>query len=140
MSYTVDPADIVILKWSNVTPRIPGDANEDGVVNVGDLGILAANYGRDLQAQGVPQAQWWGLGDFNEDGMVNVGDLGILAANYGSSGSSFQADYAKVFGTMSDDSSIGEDDDIAGSLCGGLGLPLVAGLLLMGLMLIKLDE
>ncbi|NLE28982.1 MAG: hypothetical protein GX629_04855, partial [Phycisphaerae bacterium] len=140
VSYTVDPADIVILKWSNVTPRIPGDANGDGVVNVGDLGILAANYGRDLQAQGVPQAQWWGLGDFNNDGVVNVGDLGILAANYGSSGSSFQADYAKVFGTMSDDASTDDDDDIAGSLCGGLGLPLVAGLALMGLMLIKLDE
>ncbi|NLE28959.1 MAG: SUMF1/EgtB/PvdO family nonheme iron enzyme, partial [Phycisphaerae bacterium] len=25
--------------------KIPGDANEDGMVNVGDLGILAANYG-----------------------------------------------------------------------------------------------
>jgi T5SS/PEP-CTERM-associated repeat protein len=59
---------------------INGDANYDGVVDVGDLGILAANYGRTGERS-------WALGDFNMDGFVDVGDLGILAANYGSSAS-----------------------------------------------------
>jgi hypothetical protein len=57
-------------------PLIPGDANHDGCVNVGDLGILAGNYGMMSDAT-------WEMGDFNGDGMVNVGDLGILAGNYG---------------------------------------------------------
>jgi hypothetical protein len=53
-----------------------GDANLDGSVDVGDLGILAANYGESSGAT-------WFEGDFNGDGEVDVGDLGILAANYG---------------------------------------------------------
>jgi hypothetical protein len=55
---------------------IPGDANGDGVVDVGDLGILATNYGTTTGAT-------WDRGDFNHDGAVDIGDLGILAANYG---------------------------------------------------------
>jgi len=53
-----------------------GDANADGKVDVGDLGILAANYG-------LAAGATWEKGDFNKDGKVDVGDLGILAANYG---------------------------------------------------------
>jgi hypothetical protein len=128
--------DLFCLPSSSAAP-MPGDANRDNKVDVGDLGILAANYGRNLQSEGVASNLWWSLGDFNEDGKVDVGDLGILAANYGSSGSSFDADYAKVFGTTTDDSST---EDTTSSLCSSLGLPLVAGLLLMGLMLIKLEE
>lgn len=52
-----------------------GDFNADGVVNIGDLGILASNYGQDEMT--------WGTGDTNFDGIVNIGDLGILATNYG---------------------------------------------------------
>ena len=109
---------------------IPGDANFDNKVDVGDLGILAANYGMTSWAT-------WSKGDFNGDSKVDVGDLGILAANYGTgtSGANFEADYAKVFGTATD-----EDEVIDTSLCGGLGFPLVAGLLLMGLMLVKLEQ
>lgn len=44
-------------------------------MDVGDLGILAANYGQSGRS--------WKLADFNGDGMVDVSDLGILAANYG---------------------------------------------------------
>jgi hypothetical protein len=54
---------------------IPGDANGIGGVDVGDLGILAANYGG--------AGKNWALADFNGDAVVNVGDLGILAAHYG---------------------------------------------------------
>lgn len=98
---------------------IPGDANSDGRVDVGDLGILAANYG------GTEKT--WAQGDFNSDGRVDVGDLGILAANYGqgvSGSADFNADYAKVF------SENVQDDDAEGSFCGVLGLPLIAGCLL----------
>jgi hypothetical protein len=54
---------------------IPGDANGDEIVNVGDLGILGANYGQSPRD--------WSQADFNGDLIVNVGDLGILGAHYG---------------------------------------------------------
>jgi len=57
----------------------PGDANNDGVVNVGDLGILAVNWGR----SGTPR---WDQGNFNADTVINVGDLGILALHWGGGG------------------------------------------------------
>jgi len=64
------------------TGTIPGDANESGVVDVVDLGILATHYGE----TGIAAADRWGFGDFSNDGNVDVVDLGILATNYGLSG------------------------------------------------------
>jgi hypothetical protein len=133
---TGSPVEVTITQ-SAASP-IPGDANLDRIVDVGDLGILAANYGKTSGAT-------WSQGDFNDDGAVDVGDLGILAANYGtnSSGADFDADYAKVFGTTTDaDTSTDEttDEDTASSLCSGLGLSLIASLALVGLMLVKLEE
>ncbi|MBN2295283.1 MAG: hypothetical protein JXM70_22825 [Pirellulales bacterium] len=63
--------------WGSPSP-LPGDANQDGLVDVSDLGSLAAHYGIDGD---------FGLaeGDFNSDGIVDVSDLGILASNYGTS-------------------------------------------------------
>ncbi|MFP4355405.1 MAG: PEP-CTERM sorting domain-containing protein [Phycisphaerae bacterium] len=55
---------------------LAGDANLDGQVGIGDLGILAGNYG--ASGSGV-----WGMGDFNNDGNIGIGDLGILAGMYG---------------------------------------------------------
>jgi alpha-amylase len=52
-----------------------GDANLDGVVNGTDFGILAANFGA--------QVNGWDQGDFNYDGVVNGTDFGALAANFG---------------------------------------------------------
>jgi hypothetical protein len=114
---------------------LAGDANKDGMVDVGDLGILAANYGTTGTAA-------WADGDFNGDKAVDVGDLGILAANYGQGSaqtSSFSDDYAKAFGTTvtTDDA---EDKTIDSSMCSSLGLPLTAALALMGLMLVKLED
>lgn len=51
------------------------DANHDGKVNVGDLGIMGTNYGR--------TGMGWEQGDFNQDGIVDVGDLGMLGCRYG---------------------------------------------------------
>jgi hypothetical protein len=105
-------------------------------VDVGDLGILAANYGGSGKS--------WEQGDFNGDTLVDVGDLGVLAAHYGegsanTSQDDFSTDYAKAFGTALDDAD--EDDSVtSSSVCLALGLPLVAGLALMGWMLVKLEE
>jgi hypothetical protein len=52
-----------------------GDANDDGAVDVGDLGILAGQWGQSDVG--------WAGGDFNGDGLVDVGDLGILAGQWG---------------------------------------------------------
>jgi hypothetical protein len=129
-----DKVSVEILAKETHTP---GDANGDGSVDVSDLGILAANYGKTSGAA-------WDLGDFNGDGAVDVSDLGILAANYGrnAGGADFDADYAKVFGTAVDDStaSAKADDGSGNALCGSLGLSLIAGLMLMGLMIVTLDE
>ena len=67
--------DVTPISATDVTP---GDANEDGSVDVSDLGILATNYG-------TTTGMGWGQGDFNEDGAVDVSDLGVLATNYGTS-------------------------------------------------------
>jgi hypothetical protein len=75
---------------------IMGDANLDGYVDVGDLGILAANYG-------MTSGATWLVGDFNGDGAVNVGDLGILTANYDSTGDS-------IIGDFNDDQVLDEND------------------------------
>jgi autotransporter-associated beta strand protein len=51
-----------------------GDANLDGQVAIGDLGIVAANWQQSDRS--------WQHGDFNYDGMVDIADLGILAGNW----------------------------------------------------------
>jgi hypothetical protein len=108
--------------------RIPGDANEDGVVDVGDLGILAANYGQ--------SGKTWTQGDFNGDDKVDVGDLGILAANYGNGTGSaldFNAD-AESLGLSVEADQIETDELKMMNLsdCSLIGLPLMSGLLLAG--------
>jgi hypothetical protein len=118
--------------------QIPGDANTDGKVDVSDLGILAANYGTTAGAT-------WGKGDFNHDGKVDVSDLGILAANYGT-GTGATLDFnkdARALGlTIDGEAASAKADTPATSVlgCGSVGLPLIAGLALMGLMLVKLEE
>src|SRR5205823_4299453 len=46
-----------------------GDSDLDGIVNVADLGNLAANFGATAGAS-------WINGDFDRNGNVNVADLG----------------------------------------------------------------
>src|SRR6266513_3383292 len=49
------------------------DLNNDGTVNVSDLGIMLSNWGKTTK----PPA------DINQDGIVNVSDLGVLLSNWG---------------------------------------------------------
>jgi len=61
-----------------VSPYIPGDANNDGVVDSTDLGILGGSWG---SATGDPKYD--PCADFNSDGVIDSTDLGILGLNWG---------------------------------------------------------
>ncbi len=79
LEHTSLPGDSPVYSYlDNSSPIFNGDANVDGEVGIGDLGILAGNYGTTGSAA-------WSMGDFNGDGEVGIGDLGILAGNYGQS-------------------------------------------------------
>jgi hypothetical protein len=54
---------------------IPGDINGDGLVDVADYNIWAANVGK--------TGATWADGDLNGDGLVDVADYNIWAANVG---------------------------------------------------------
>lgn len=51
-----------------------GDLNLDGQVSIGDLTVLAENFG-------MPGG--WASGDQNGDGLVSIGDLTVLAEHFG---------------------------------------------------------
>lgn len=57
-----------------VTPTLPGDANVDGLVSIGDLTILADHFNG---------SGGWADGDFNGDGSISIGDLTLMADNFG---------------------------------------------------------
>ena len=61
-------------------PRIPGDANHDGVVDFNDLVKLAQHYNGDTDPN-----DYWAGGDFNGDGVVDFQDLVTLAQHYNQS-------------------------------------------------------
>jgi hypothetical protein len=62
-----------IAKWA----CLPGDLNNDGCVDLADLGILLADFG--CTGGNCP-------GDVDGDGDTDLTDLGILLANWGSCG------------------------------------------------------
>lgn len=59
---------------------LPGDINGDGYVNVGDLQILVASWGRTLGEPGYDSRA-----DLDGNHTINVGDLQVLVANWGRS-------------------------------------------------------
>ena len=61
-----------------IQPYRVADGNNDGRVDVADLGILASNFNENPADPGGRAG-----GDFNGDGTVNVTDLGLLATHYG---------------------------------------------------------
>lgn len=72
--------DDLVITALGTASTLPGDANEDGVVDLLDLDILGTNFG-------VTSGAVWGQGDFNGDGGVDLLDLDILGANFGSTAS-----------------------------------------------------
>ena len=67
--------DAIAVIHGLVATAHPGDANNDGRVNVVDLGVLAKYYDT---AGGAT----WEMADFSGEGKVDVVDLGVLAKNY----------------------------------------------------------
>ncbi len=69
----LSPAQIGTLYLSVVAH--PGDANNDGMVNLADLQILGDNW--------QSTTAGWGTADFTGDEAVNLADLQILGDNWG---------------------------------------------------------
>ncbi|MEQ9454678.1 MAG: hypothetical protein RLN76_08840 [Phycisphaeraceae bacterium] len=70
---TLEIDRVAITPMENI---ITGDANGNGVVDLVDLSVLAANFDTTDSA--------WSLGDFSGDGFVDLIDLSLLASNFGS--------------------------------------------------------
>ncbi len=102
----VDSADSALLVI-RILQTFFGDASLDRQVSIGDLTLLAENFGG---------PGGWASGDFTGDGQISIGDLTLLAENFGLPG-------APLAGQG--------DGDSAGLLPAGLqalgdGAPLVA--------------
>ena len=69
------PGPTLTFEVSGAVACNPGDANNDGVVDLLDLDILGRNYGQTGAACGD--------GDFNGDGVVDLLDLDTLGQHYG---------------------------------------------------------
>ena len=54
---------------------VPGDADQDGDVDIEDLSLLASNWDT--------CGKTWSDGDFTNDGCVDIEDLSLLASNWG---------------------------------------------------------
>lgn len=69
----------------HITPMLPrgGDANIDGIVNISDFAMLAANFNTGSAV--------WESGDFTYDNTVNISDFSVLAANFNQTGPSGRA-------------------------------------------------
>ncbi|MEC0243380.1 dockerin type I domain-containing protein [Paenibacillus dokdonensis] len=57
-------------------PGVSGDINMDGKVSIGDLAIIAANYGKNSQSPDWQQAK---KADINGDGVIDLSDLAFVA-------------------------------------------------------------
>ena len=78
--YSVNPENVG--DFSNMPslilrPYLPGDANQDGRVDINDLTIVLTDFGR--------TGQTWNQGDFNGDGRVDINDLTVVLAKFGRS-------------------------------------------------------
>ena len=73
-----DPGYFYLDNVSVMAP-VPGDANNDGKVDINDLTIVLTNFGR--------SGLTWPQGDFNSDGRVDVNDLTIVLSNFGATAS-----------------------------------------------------
>ena len=68
-----DDGTVLLWELAPEPPQLPEDVNQDGIVNILDLVLIASNFG----ATGQNAA------DINGDGMVNIQDLVLVAAAFG---------------------------------------------------------
>ncbi len=71
-----------------INPRLPGDANLDGKVDVNDLTIVLSHFGQ--------TGTTWTQGEFTGSGTVDVNDLTIVLAHYGQTAGSSAGPVAAV--------------------------------------------
>lgn len=69
LQYTVDPADIVVLRKA-----IPGDVTGDGVVDQADVQVIFDNW--------LASPADMSMGDLNGDDVVNLLDLSLVIGNW----------------------------------------------------------
>ncbi|NOU90717.1 hypothetical protein GC102_34060 [Paenibacillus sp. LMG 31460] len=67
----------VSIQITNVIPGIPGDINHDNKVSIGDLAIVAANYGKTSSS---PDWQQVKQADVTGDGEIGLDDLALVAS------------------------------------------------------------
>lgn len=70
------PSSINIEITPETLPGIPGDVNNDGKVSIGDLAMIAANYGKTSESMDWEQIKHM---DVNNDGKIDIVDLGFVA-------------------------------------------------------------
>lgn len=59
-----------------VAPRLPGDADGNGTVDLEDFNVLKTNFG---------QSGAWEQGDFTGDGTIDLNDFNVLKTHFGES-------------------------------------------------------
>jgi uncharacterized protein (TIGR03790 family) len=65
-----------LMTWKQL---LPGDANVDGVVDMGDLAAMGPYWGRWCGGGGYG----WTQGDLNGDGFVDMADLAMVSSSWG---------------------------------------------------------
>ncbi len=80
---------------------LPGDINSDNKVDVTDLSILLANYGKSASQSTNPAA------DINGNGTVEIIDLSVLLTNYGKQGTATCNYYVATNGSDAANGSVG---------------------------------
>ncbi|MDQ6423281.1 cohesin domain-containing protein [Paenibacillus sp. LHD-117] len=66
----------VSVKVAAEPAGIPGDANNDGKISVGDLAIAAANYGKTSQSADWNRIK---IADMDDNGVIDIFDLAAIA-------------------------------------------------------------
>lgn len=72
--------DVIISSSStsiDMGTLIEADANNDGIINISDFGILAVAFGKVEGESGYDYRA-----DFDRSGIINISDFGLLAVNY----------------------------------------------------------
>jgi len=75
-SETVTSSHKIKITAEDPEPGITGDINKDGKVSIGDLAIVAANYGKDASSPDWTEAK---RADINKDGVIDLNDLALVA-------------------------------------------------------------
>ena len=61
---------------ASVNKEVTADINNDGIVDVGDLAIVAYYYGKDSESEDWNEAR---IADMNRDGKIDISDLAFVA-------------------------------------------------------------